>query len=139
MTHKSDFSTLPSASMSYSRTARPHALTSLNTGSATRTFAYNANGAITGGQVTNGATPAGVHVVRPAGFRHDRHDLAHVLLWARSGAVSPGDGHDDRRPLRPSAQVQNFAYGYDSIGNVSGRADLINSVSEAFGYDALDR
>ena len=35
--------------------------------------------------------------------------------------------------------VQNFAYGYDPVGNVSGRADLINSVSEAFGYDALDR
>ncbi len=54
MTHKSDISTLPSASMSYSPTARPHALTSLNTGSATRTFAYNANGAITGGQVASG-------------------------------------------------------------------------------------
>ena len=40
--------------MSYSTTARPHALTTLNTGSATRTFAYNADGAITGGQVASG-------------------------------------------------------------------------------------
>jgi RHS repeat-associated protein len=36
-------------------------------------------------------------------------------------------------------QVQNFAYGYDAVGNMSGRADLLNSVSETFGYDALDR
>ena len=36
-------------------------------------------------------------------------------------------------------QVQNFVYGYDAVGNVSGRADLLNNVSETFGYDALDR
>jgi hypothetical protein len=48
LTHESDISTLASASMSYSTTARPHALTTLNTGSATRTFTYNANGSMTG-------------------------------------------------------------------------------------------
>jgi RHS repeat-associated protein len=53
MTHKSDISTLASASMSYSTSGRPHALTTLNTGSATRTFNYNANGALIDGQVAS--------------------------------------------------------------------------------------
>lgn len=37
--------------MTYSTTGRPHALETLNTGSETRTFTYNLNGGMTGGQV----------------------------------------------------------------------------------------
>jgi RHS repeat-associated protein len=37
--------------MTYSTTGRPHAVESLNTGAGTRTFTYNLNGAMTGGQV----------------------------------------------------------------------------------------
>jgi RHS repeat-associated protein len=59
LTHKSDISTLASASMAYSGTGRPHALQTLNTGSATRTFTYNANGSMTGGQVDSGTRTIG--------------------------------------------------------------------------------
>ncbi len=41
--------------MTYSGTGRPHALQTLNTGSGTRTFTYDANGAITAGQVASTA------------------------------------------------------------------------------------
>jgi RHS repeat-associated protein len=54
LTHKGDVSTLPSASMTYLTSGAPHALQTLNTGSATRTFDYDANGNLTGGQVDSG-------------------------------------------------------------------------------------
>jgi hypothetical protein len=42
LTHKGDVSTLPSASMSYlTASGAPHALQTLNTGSATRNFGYD--------------------------------------------------------------------------------------------------
>jgi hypothetical protein len=91
MTHKSDLTTQPSASMSYSTTARPHALTSLNIGSATRTFAYNANGAITGGQVASGTVLVVSGWSTSRGFESRSIEVTrHVPATALSGAAQRG-------------------------------------------------
>ena len=39
----------------------------------------------------------------------------------------------------PSNGIQSLTYGYDPIGNITSRADATQSLSESFGYDALNR
>ena len=56
-----------------------------------------------------------------------------------SQAFDPNTGRITAIQAGPSNAVANFSYAWDAVGNLSSRTDTIESYSEYFCYDALNR
>lgn len=62
-----------------------------------------------------------------------------------AGSITVNRGYDDASgridTITTSAggSIQNLDYDFDSLGNLERRQDLLQSIDETFGYDALNR
>jgi len=54
-------------------------------------------------------------------------------------SYNPLNGELQSIAAGPGSSVQSLGYSYDAIGNILGRTDTTQSLTESFGYDALNR
>ncbi|MHB8573683.1 MAG: RHS repeat domain-containing protein [Candidatus Dormibacteria bacterium] len=54
-------------------------------------------------------------------------------------SFNPATGRIQTIQSGPAMVIANFSYGFDTLGNLTSRGDVNESLSETFGYDAMNR